>query len=74
MKDYIPYQSFLLLILFLPGFQVYAQFELSAERLAEIRQQADNKQKCQPVFEIQIKDSQGELIAEVVKTLSVKRK
>lgn len=54
--------------------KVYAKFELSSALLASLKEQADSGQKCEPVFEIQIRDAKGLIVAEVSKTLSIKRK
>jgi acyl-coenzyme A thioesterase PaaI-like protein len=53
---------------------VRAHFELTEERIAEIRAQADREPKVEPVFEVQVVDDEGTVVAEVQKTLYVKRK
>ncbi len=53
---------------------VRALFEIPAERVEEIRAQADAQYKVEPVFTAQVKDSAGEVIAEVDKVLYVRRK
>jgi hypothetical protein len=51
-----------------------ATFEISAERLAEIRAQAEASGKIEPVFNVSVTDSEGTVIAEVEKLLYVRKK
>jgi Domain of unknown function (DUF4442) len=51
-----------------------ASFEISAERLAEIRAQAEASGKIEPVFNVSVTDSEGTVIAEVEKLLYVRKK
>ncbi len=53
---------------------VRARFEIPAERVEEIRRAADAGGKTEPVFAVQITDARGEVVAEVEKLLSVRRK
>lgn len=53
---------------------VRARFELAQERVEEIRRAADDTGKTEPVFTAQIVDAQGEVVAEVEKLLSVRRR
>jgi hypothetical protein len=53
---------------------ICAKFELTIEQLEKIKEQADSGLKCEPVFEVLIKDSKDQFVAEVTKTLSIKRK
>jgi acyl-coenzyme A thioesterase PaaI-like protein len=53
---------------------VRARFEIPAERVEEIRAAADAGGKVEPTFTARILDAQGELVAEVDKLLSVRRK
>jgi hypothetical protein len=53
---------------------VRARFDLTAERLAEIKAQADFQPKVEPSFNVQILDEAGAVIAEVEKILYVKKK
>lgn len=53
---------------------IYAKFELLDDQLEAIKQLADSGEKCEPVFNIQIKDAEEQVVAEVSKTLSIKRK
>jgi acyl-coenzyme A thioesterase PaaI-like protein len=54
--------------------KVKARFELSRERVEEIRAETDAKGKINPVFEVTVLDERGEAVARVRKTLSVRRK
>jgi acyl-coenzyme A thioesterase PaaI-like protein len=51
---------------------VRAHFEIAAERVAEIRAEADRAGRAEPLFRVAITDAQGDLVAEVEKRISVK--
>lgn len=51
-----------------------AKFNLSKERIAEIKNEADTQPKSEPKFTVQIMDEAGEVVAEVYKTVYVRRK
>ncbi len=51
---------------------VRARFEISAERIAEIRAEADRAGRAEPLFRVAITDGEGDLVAEVEKRISVK--
>jgi acyl-coenzyme A thioesterase PaaI-like protein len=53
---------------------VRARFEVPRDRVEEIRRAADAGGKTEPVFSAQITDAQGEVVAEVEKLLSVRRR
>lgn len=53
---------------------IYATFSLSIEQIEALRQQVLNEKKIQPEFIIPIINQQGEVVAEVVKTLSISQK
>jgi acyl-coenzyme A thioesterase PaaI-like protein len=53
---------------------VVAQFRISTEQLDEIRRILETEEKTEPVFTVEIKDESGTVIAEVQKTLYVRRK
>lgn len=53
---------------------VRARFELSSEQIEEIRRQAEEQEKVEPVFTAQVVNDAGEVVAEVEKTLYIKRK
>jgi hypothetical protein len=54
--------------------RVRARFEISAEQIAQIRAQADSQYKVEPQFQVLIRDDEGGVVAEVDKTLYVRRK
>src|SRR5512138_849722 len=51
---------------------VRARFEVPAERVAEIRAEADRAGRAEPVFQVAINDAEGDLVAEVEKRISVR--
>jgi hypothetical protein len=51
-----------------------ATFHMTAERVDEIRSQADREEKVEPVFQVIVKNSKGEVVAEVDKLLWVKKR
>ena len=54
--------------------RVYAEFRLSDEMLNRIRAQASNGKSVEPEFAVQVLNEEGEVVAEVQKTLYVRRK
>lgn len=54
--------------------KVYAQFRLTSEQLSEFREELKGKNKIEPVLTVYIKDEEGNVIAEVDKTLYIKKK
>ena len=52
---------------------VRARFEFPRAKVDEIRAAADRGEKVEPVFVAEVRDEQGELVAEVEKLLSVRR-
>lgn len=53
---------------------VYATFELTKEKIAEIKRLADENPKHEPTFLVEIKDDEGNVVAEVDRLVYVKRK
>jgi acyl-coenzyme A thioesterase PaaI-like protein len=53
---------------------VRAHFRLSQEQIASIRSEADQNHKVEPVLHVNVVDSDGVTVAEVEKTLYVRRK
>lgn len=53
---------------------VRATFHIPPERVAEIKAEADEKRKVEPVFKADVLNDQGEVVAEVEKLLYVRRK
>ena len=54
--------------------KVYAQFRLTREQLDGFREELKVKNKIEPVLTVYIKDEEGNVIAEVDKTLYIKKK
>lgn len=53
---------------------VRAEFRLTQQQLDELRAQVDVQGKIEPTFRVQIRDEQGEVVAEVEKLLHIRRK
>lgn len=53
---------------------VRARFEISEDKLAEIRAAADANGKVEPEFQVEVKDRDGNVIAQIQKLLYVRRK
>lgn len=53
---------------------VRAIFHIPEERIAEIRAAADRDGKLEPVFQVEVVDERGDVVAEVEKLLYVRRK
>jgi acyl-coenzyme A thioesterase PaaI-like protein len=51
-----------------------ATFELTEEKIAEIRAAAETQPKVEPQFQVLVKDEEGNVVAEVDKLLYVKKK
>jgi hypothetical protein len=51
-----------------------ATFDLTEERIAEIRAAAETQHKVEPLFQVLVKDEEGNVVAEVDKLLYVKKK
>jgi uncharacterized protein DUF4442 len=51
-----------------------ATFELTEEKITEIRTAAETQPKVEPLFHVLIKDEEGNVVAEVDKLLYVKKK
>lgn len=54
--------------------KVYAQFRLTVEQIREFKEALKEKNKIEPVLTVYVKDDEGNVIAEVDKTLYIKRK
>jgi acyl-coenzyme A thioesterase PaaI-like protein len=53
---------------------VRAHFEVTDEQIASILQQLESAEKIEPTFTVEVKDESGQVIAEVQKVLSIRRK
>ena len=54
--------------------KMLASFRLSEEQIESIRQQLQTQEKVEPNFVVQVKDENGEVVAEVQKLLHVRKK
>ena len=54
--------------------RVYAKFSLAQEDIDSVKAAADNGPKAEPVFTVSVLDGAGDVVAEVEKTLYVRRK
>ena len=54
--------------------RVTAQFRITDEQLAAIRQQLETTEKIEPTFSVEVRDEGGEVIAVVEKVIQVRRK
>jgi acyl-coenzyme A thioesterase PaaI-like protein len=54
--------------------RVRAEFRLSEGQIEEIRETLRSQEKHEPVFRVEVRDEQGDVVAEVDKTLSVRRR
>jgi acyl-coenzyme A thioesterase PaaI-like protein len=74
-RDYIVWDKIATIRFKKPGKgTVRARFELTPEKVAEIREGVEVKGKVEPVFIVNVVDDEGTVIAEVEKTLYVRRK
>lgn len=74
-KDYIVWDKSAAVNFIKPGKgTLTARFNITQERLDEIKHAADNNYKTEPVFKVEVKDQNGEVVAEVDKVLYVRRK
>lgn len=74
-KDYIVWDKSASVNFIKPGKgTLTARFNITQERLDEIKHAADNNYKTEPVFKVEVKDQNGQIVAEVDKVLYVRRK
>ena len=74
-KDYIVWDKSASVNFIKPGKgTLTARFNITQERLDEIKHAADNNYKTEPVFKVEVKDQSGQIVAEVDKVLYVRRK
>lgn len=53
---------------------VFAEFNISQQQVDEFKTQLESQEKLEPVFEVDIVDADGTLIAKVWKTLYLSKK
>lgn len=74
-KDYIVWDKESAIKFKKPGKgTITAHFNLTAQQLKELKETADNNDKAEPTYIVQVKDEKGDVVAEVSKTLYVRRK
>jgi hypothetical protein len=74
-RDYIVWDKAANIRFKTPGKGVMkASFHLSEEKIAEIRAMADIQPKVEPLFQVLVKDAEGNVVAEVDKLLYIKKK
>ena len=54
--------------------RVHAKFNLAQEDIDSVKATADSEQKAEPVFSVTVVDSAGDIVAEIDKTIYVRRK
>lgn len=54
--------------------KVFAQFRLTKEQINEFKEELKSKNKIEPILTVYVKDNEGNVIAEVDKTLYIKKK
>ena len=74
-RDYIVWDKAASIQFLKPGRgTVTATFHISPEQIAELRAQADREGKIEPLFNVDVIDEQGEVVAKVEKRLYVRKK
>ncbi len=74
-RDYIVWDKSASIEFKKPGIdRVKCHFEITNERLSEIKAEVEEKGKCEPLFEALIYGESGELVAKVEKKLWVRKK
>ena len=74
-RDYIVWDMAASIQFLKPGRgTVTATFHISPEQIAELRAQADREGKIEPLFNVDVIDEQGEVVAKVEKRLYIRRK
>ena len=74
-RDYVVWDKAASIQFLKPGRgTVTATFHLSPEQIAELRTQADREGKIEPLFNVDVIDEQGEVVAKVEKRLYIRKK
>jgi hypothetical protein len=74
-KDYIVWDKAAAIRFKKPGKGLMkASFHLTEEKITEIRAAADSQPKVEPQFQVLVKDTEGNVIAEIDKLLYIKKK
>jgi Domain of unknown function (DUF4442) len=53
---------------------IHARFQISREKIHEVRHLADNNKKVEPVFSVDLRDDENNIIAHVEKTVYIRKK
>ncbi len=74
-RDYIVWDKGASIKYIAPGTtHVFCEFNLSEKLIDEIKQHADNNEKHEPEFEVDVFDLNGNIVAKVFKKIYIKRK
>jgi len=74
-RDYIVWDKSACIKFIRPGStDVFAEFRLTPEQVAEIKAHADANDKFEPTFDVEVIDTKGDVVAKVEKRLYVRRK
>ena len=74
-RDYIVWYNAASIQFLKPGRgTVTATFHIPPEQIAELRAQTDREGKIEPVFNVDVLDEQGEVVAKIEKRLYVRKK
>jgi hypothetical protein len=74
-KDYIVWDKAASIRFIKPGTQkVFAKFRLSPNQIEQFKNDCEVQKKIEPVLIVNVVDGEGNLIAEVTKTLYIKKK
>lgn len=74
-RDYIVWDKKATIHFKKPGTgSLFANFSLSEDDIQSIKEKADNNSKYEPTFTVQIKNQADEVVAEVEKTLYIRKK
>ena len=74
-KDYIVWDKAAVIRFKSPGMgTITAKCRLTEEVIERVREEADRDGRCQPTFLVEIFDSNGKVVAEIDKMISVRRK
>ncbi|CAG0937746.1 acyl-CoA thioesterase [Thermoflexales bacterium] len=74
-RDYIVWDKAASIQFLKPGRgTVSATFHIAPERIAELRAQTDREGKIEPLFNVNVVDEQGEVVAQVEKRLYIRQK
>jgi hypothetical protein len=73
--DYIVWNKGAEMLFLKPGRgTLHAHFDMPPNRVEAIRQSADENERVEPVFTVEVKDEAGDVVARVDQTLYVRRK